>query len=250
MNYELTKICTDKISEYIEDIDCCDLTLDKIFGAGDYITIFGGAVRDPLAGKDINDIDIMCLPESAISLSKLLIEKGFLKIDLYDKAKLAMYNEIHCISEPWTFIRNNKIVQIIRPSKGRSLGTLIDSYYSILSDVDISACGVFIERDRDGIVKLKESHPHAITHCRSNVFEILKNNRMFGIHRTDMRAFKLKERGWKNISDSGDIRDDRRVKLMGLPTHGLQTPKYRYKYYNATKKIPDINLLDPNFFQI
>jgi len=250
MNYELTKICTDKISEYLE-IDYCDLTLDKIFGAGDYITIFGGAVRDPLAGKGINDIDIMCLPKSAISLSKLLTEKGFLKVDLYDKTQLVMYNEIHCISEPWTFIRDNKIIQIIRPAGGRlsstgaaTLGSLIDAYYALLSDVDISACGVFIERDRDGIAKLKESHPHAITHCRTGVFEILKNNRMFGVHRTEMRSFKLIDRGWKNISDSNDIKDERRVKLMGLPTHGLQKPAYPYKYYNTTEKTPEIDLSD------
>jgi len=162
-----------------------------------------------------------------------------------------MYKEIHCISEPWTFIKDSKIIQIIRPAGGvrlsngvPSLGNLIDSYYALLSDVDISACGVFIERDRDGIAKLKESHPHAITHCRSGVFEILKNNRMFGVHRTDMRAFKLSDRGWKNITESNDIKDERRVKLMGLPTHGLQKPGYPYKYYNATKIKPEVDLLD------
>jgi len=249
MNYELTKICTDKISEYL-DIDGCDLTLDKIFEAGDYITIFGGAVRDSLAGKDIHDIDIMCLPNSAILLSKLLTEKGFIKVDLYDKMQLSMYNEIRCISEPWTFIRDSKIIQIIKPAGGllspsgnATLGSLIDSYYALLSDIDISACGVFIERDRDGIAKLKESHPHAITHCRSVVFETLKNNRMFGKHRTDMRAFKLSDRGWKNITKSKDIKDERRIKLMGLP-NGLQKPEYSYKNYNTTKKTPEIDLVD------
>ena len=239
MNYELTKICTDKISEYLSD---CDLTLNEIFDAGDYITIFGGAVRDPLAGKEIHDIDIMCLPISAISVSKLLKEKGFMKVDLFDKMQLSMYIEIHCISEPWTFIKNSKIIQVIRPAGGRlstndgsTIGSLIDSYYSLLSDVDISACGVFIERDRDGVAKLKESYPSAITHCRSCVFKTLKNNRMFGENRTNMRTFKLVDRGWKNISESNDIKDERRIKLMGLPTHGLQKPEYSYKYYKGTK---------------
>ena len=57
MNYELTKICTDKMSEYL-DINNCNLTLDKIFDSSDYITIFGGAVRDSLAGKGEDFADL------------------------------------------------------------------------------------------------------------------------------------------------------------------------------------------------
>lgn len=236
MNYELTEICTKSISEYL------NFDVSKIFDAGDYLTIFGGAVRDSLAKKEIHDVDILCLPESAKSLAKFLTNDGFIKVDLYDKTQLEMYNTINCISEPWTFIKDSRIVQIIRPTKSSggtlingvpTLGTLIDAYYNLLSDVDISACGVFIERDRDGIAKLKESHPHAITHCRSSVFEILKNNRMYGDRRTDMRKFKLEDRGWKDISNP-DIKDERRVKLMGLPTHGLQKPMYPYKSYKRT----------------
>ena len=235
MNYELTEICANKISEYL------GFNMSKIFKTGDYIAIFGGAVRDSLADKEIHDIDILCLPESALSLSKFLTDDGFIKVDLYDKVTLEMYNSIHCISEPWTFIKDSKIIQIIKPADGKlvngntTIGSLLDAYYALLSDVDISACGVFIERDRDGIAKLKESHLHAITHCRSSVFEILRNNRMFGGTRTEHRKFKLETRGWKDISNSDDIKDERRVKLMGLPTHGLQQPAYPYKSYKRTE---------------
>ncbi len=240
MNYELTEICTNRISKYL------NFNVSKIFDVGDYISIFGGAVRDSLANKEIHDIDILCLPESALSLSKFLIENGFIQVDLYDKVQLEMYNKIHCITEPWTFIKDSKIVQIIKPAGSRinpTVGSLLDAYYELLSDIDISACGVFIERDRDGIAKLKESHIHAITHCRSGVFEILKNNRMFGEVRTSHRKFKLEKRGWKDISNS-NIKDERRVKLMGLPTHGLQKPTYAYKSYKRTKTENTCSILD------
>lgn len=232
MNYELTQICTDNISKYLE------FNISKIFDRGDYIAIFGGAVRDSLAQKEIHDVDIMCLPESARKLANYLTnELDFLKVDLYDQHQLAMYREIRFINEPWTFIKDKKIIQIIRPAGGAiyngepTMGSLIDSYYAVLSDVDISCCGVFLERERDGIIRLKESHPHAITHCRSHTYEVLKNNRMFGEMRTDIRQFKLSDRGWKNLSNNKDIKVERRVKL-----YGLQKPMYPYKSYKPSKK--------------
>jgi len=244
MNYELTEICTKKISEYL------NFDISEIFNTGDYITIFGGAVRDSLANKDIHDVDIMCLPESARKLSSFLIEKGFIKVDLYDKVQLEMYKEIRCITEPWTFIKDSKIVQVIKPAGGRivegevTLGSLVDSYYALLSDVDISACGVFIERDRDGIAKLKESHQDAITHCRLGVFEVLTNNKMYGNHRTEQRTFKLLKRDWKDISNFKDIKEERRFKLMSLPTYELQKPMYPYKSYKRTKNKSDVDFIN------
>lgn len=235
MNYQLSKICTDKITEYLS------FPVSEIFEAGDYLTIFGGAVRDSLANKDIHDIDIMCLPKSAYLLSEKLQKMGFIKIDLYDRVELELYKQVHLISEPWTFIKDNtKIIQIIRPatnghggSSGPSLGNYVDSFYSLLSDVDISACGVFLEKDKDGIIRLKEAHPHAISHCRSRIFEPLKNNRMYGEERTMLRMFKLEQRGWINLSLKTDLKHERKIKLNGLDD--LQKPEYEYKFYNNTK---------------
>lgn len=234
MNYKLTKICTDSISKYL------NMDVDEIFNVGDYIAIFGGAVRDSLAQKEIHDVDILCLSESAKKLSEYLENINFLKVDLYDQHQLAMYKEILIINEPWTFIKDKKIIQIIRPvgvyqsldptNKNHiSYKSLIDSYYSVLSNIDLSCCGVFLERDRDAIIKLKESHPQSIAHCRSCIFEILKKNSMFNQHRTDMRSFKLIDRGWKNINNINK-KDVRRAKLKNLETP--QKPMYPYKNYN------------------
>jgi hypothetical protein len=240
MNYELTKICIDGISTYLED---CELTVDEIFSPDDYIAIFGGAVRDSLANKEIYDIDILCLPDSALKLSKLIIKKGFKRVDLYDQFQLEQYKQIHAISEPWTFIKKSKIIQIIKPTasyKG-TIGEYIDAFYSLLSDVDISSCGVFLEKDRDLVIRLKESHPDAITHCRSHVYEVLVNNRMYGKHRTDIRCYKLSNRDWVDLKFKDvDIKIERRMKL-----YGLQKPEYKHESYNKSKlspKMSDISL--------
>jgi len=207
-------------------------------------------VRDSLANKEIHDVDILCLPESATLLSTYLIELGFKRVDLYDPHKLALYNEIRMITQPWTFIKNDKIIQIIKPAGEsaitQTIGSLIDAYYSLLSDVDISSCGVFLEKDRDSIIKLKEAHEKAITHCRSNVYDILKNNRMFGQKRTDNRSHKLANRGWTNLSDNNDIKVERRVKL-----HGLQKPEYNYKSYRRSKySISSATTLEEDMFNL
>ena len=54
-----------RISNYI------GFDVNEIFGVSDQITIFGGAVRDSLAGLEIHDIDILCMNESAHKLREL-----------------------------------------------------------------------------------------------------------------------------------------------------------------------------------
>lgn len=224
MNHELTNICTNRISDYL------GFDISNIFKCGDCIHIFGGAVRDSIANSEINDIDILCGPDSANNLVTFLKNIGFISVDLYGVSKLHMYHELHFISEPWTLISNNKVVQIIRPAFFRK--SLKQSIYDLLSDVDISTSGVFLEEE-DGIIRLKESSPHAISHCRSGIFEILKNNRMYGDKRTFMRAGKLEQKGWINLSNqfldkSELLKLKRKSKL-----YGLQKPGYPYKHYNV-----------------
>lgn len=244
MNYELTNRCVTEISNYL------GFPASTLLEAGDYLTIFGGAVRDSLAGKEIHDIDIMSLPKSAHLLSKKLEELNFKRVDLYDRVELELYKDIHLISEPWTFVDGKRIIQIIRPTAGLhgkdsiTLGTYLDALYSLLSDVDISACGVFLERDKDAIIRLKESHPSAISHCRSLVFRRLRNNRMFGEERTRYRSMKLEERGWKDLTNNQNLKDERKIKLNGLDD--LQKPEYDYKFYN--KKPNENNDLEKSFY--
>ena len=148
---DLTDNITNKISEYIE------FDIKEIFDQGDYIAIYGGAVRDSLANKDINDIDILCMSQSAKKLAQYIEKYDYTKLELYDKDKINMYKEILVINEPWTFInKNKKIIQIIRPNNNSN-----NYFYDIIRNVDISSCGVFIER-KNGEIKLNESCKNSI----------------------------------------------------------------------------------------
>lgn len=179
------------------------------------------------------------IPKSAHNLKEILCKKGFKSYDLYDPVTLEMYSSIHLIHEPWTLIKDNKVIQIIRPvpdvnsfktskSYGPSVGNLIDAAYGLLSDIDLSSSGVFLEKDKSGQIKLFESHPYAITHCRNKIFATLQNNRMYGDKRTDMRKWKLRDKGWKDILEL-DIKDERKVKISNLGDS--QKPDYDYKSY-------------------
>ena len=75
----LTDQILSSISDYVE------FDAKEIFEQGDFIAIFGGAVRDSIAKKEIHDIDILCLPESAHHLREFVISKGYELADLYDK---------------------------------------------------------------------------------------------------------------------------------------------------------------------
>ena len=52
--YNLNKIIKERIDEYLE------FDSSEIFLNTDYCEVFGGAVRDSIAKKDIHDIDFLC----------------------------------------------------------------------------------------------------------------------------------------------------------------------------------------------
>jgi hypothetical protein len=108
---ELKDKVVKNISEYLE------FDVNEIFELSNYIAIYGGAVRDSIAEMEINDVDILCMPNSAIDLSKYINEKDYKKVELYDQDTLNMYKGIRIISEPLTFLnKNRKVIQIIKPS--------------------------------------------------------------------------------------------------------------------------------------
>ena len=271
----LTKKIENRISEYLE-FDVTD-----IFKQGDYISIYGGAVRDSLADMDIHDIDIMCMPKSAKNLSIFIQSKGYDKIDLVDPISHNMYKDITIISEPWTYMnKNRKVIQIIRPKFQVKLKTEYVSYIDILNNVDISSCGVFIEsnfeklkrdksyidnnkdsinyknikldvEDKDyllyhnkPILILKESCKNGIISCLTKTYSVNKNAKLYNADRSRIREFKLESRGWKNIdslNNKNSIKILRTIKLFNLNFK----PEYDYKTWYENDYIQNkYNLYD------
>lgn len=198
---DLTDKITQKISDYIE------FDVKELFEVSDYITIYGGAVRDSIADMDIHDVDILCMPKSANLLYDFLQKKhNYDALSLYDIDSLNMYKDISLISEPWTLMnKNRKIIQIIRPryfegSKPFNHQKIYEkSYINLIKNVDISSCGVFIEKN--GKILLKESCKNAIIHCLSNNFEINDWASLYNKERTNFRVYKLEKRGWYNLNN-------------------------------------------------
>jgi len=209
---ELQNKIEEGISKYIE------FDVKDIFEQSDYITIYGGAVRDSLAGLDIHDVDILCMPESAYKLRKFLHDEyNYKMLDLFDQDTLNLYKGITLISEPWTLMNDNKkIIQIIRPhwngqfredrqkeplnfNKSKYENDYELAYYNLIKNVDISCCGVFLE-NKDDVIKLREGCKNAIINCLSKTFEVNKFSKLYAEDRTLYRIHKLESRGWTNIN--------------------------------------------------
>ena len=237
MNNFTLKDLTNKVIKNISDHIGFDIK--ELFAVSDHITIYGGAVRDSLAEKEINDIDILCMPDSAVKLSNFLKENhNFSILDLYDIDILKMYSELNLISEPWTLINNNKkIVQIIRPHYREYIENYKDNYFNILKNVDISCCGVFLEV-QDNQIRLRESCKNGIIHCLTKTFEINHWAKLFNT-RTDGRQRKLLSKGWKDLDLTptipfyineidNPIKIERLLKITSLEFK----PEYEYKIWS------------------
>ena len=248
----LSKNAVDRISDYL------GFSTKELFDQGDFIAIFGGATRDSIADQEIHDIDILALSKSAHRLRDFILEKGYKPLDLYDKDQWEMYRTISIISEPWTFIKDYKIIQIIRPrymvNKNSPIGTTgTDAFYDVIMNVDLSCCGTFLEKNNHpikwppmqiregedlmvGEIVLREACPDAILHCMSKKFET-KYSKMYNKDRTLHREYKMIDRGWKKINDSDipktnneNLKNERNLKLRKMffkPEYEFQIWKYR-----------------------
>jgi hypothetical protein len=195
-----------ELSEYLE-FDCDILFEDK----SNLIRIFGGAVRDIIANQKINDIDILCAPRSINFIEYTLKKNGYnLFKNLSIKDIQDMYSQINVISEPHTWIKGTKIVQIIRPrfSHININHSYRENFYDLIKNVDLSCCGV----SYDG--ELREDFENAILHCLNKVFYINKNAKMYSYERSIRRKYKLEERGWKEIDNT--LSENRELKLKLL----------------------------------
>ena len=233
----LTKKITKRISDYIE------FDVENIFKTSDYITIYGGAVRDSIANLDIHDVDILCMPDSAHKLRNYIESIGYGMLDLVDIDAINMYKGISVISEPWTFMnKNRKIIQIIRPtfySKPSKQVIIeneyINSYLNLIKNVDLSCCGVFIESKNDKIT-LKESCKNAILHCLSKTFDVNNWSLLYNPDRINARIFKLNNRGW--LSANTFIKKDILLLNRAMKLNNIEfQPEYNYKVWTEEEYI-------------
>jgi len=194
-----------RIDEYL-GFDSSDIFRDD----NRLIRIFGGAVRDSICGDKINDVDILCGSKSIGFLEDLLRYNGYDYMEsLAPKDLSSIYTDIHVINEPHTWIKGNKVVQVIRPSgMGHDISsdTYRDGFMNLIANVDISCCGV--SYDSRG---LYEDFPNAIIHSQSKVFSVNKHAKMYSVKRIHHRIAKFEDRGWAKIENETHINRDLKI---------------------------------------
>jgi hypothetical protein len=155
--------------------------------------IFGGAVRDAIAGLEIHDIDIVVLPQAFRIISERLLQYDFKKIEKYSIDIVSLYNGITQIHEPVNWFKEDVFIQFIRPRKIICEGENPKTYlYDFISNVDISCCAVSFFPNET----LIEHFPDAIHQCLSRTFNIVETSTLYNSNRILMRLEKLKDRGW------------------------------------------------------
>ena len=139
----------DRLNEYLE-FDNSILFFDPL------IRIFGGAIRDSIADEKINDIDILCGAQSIRRLESILEENGYHNFEKLTSIDINnLYSTIHVISEPRTWIKGTKVVQLIRPRidllGGRTneseQQSYKDNFKALIENVDLSCCGVSCQKE-------------------------------------------------------------------------------------------------------
>jgi hypothetical protein len=210
-----------------------------LFENTDYLVIYGGSLRDIISKNTINDIDIMCLPHSMETAIKALTDNGYFYIDLYTKDVLNMYDDLHVIFEPKTYINSKgKKVQFIRPSVNSTLSrnrprvftdldVLVYSFIELLKNIDLSCCGLFWDGE-----ELFESYIGSVKQCEERKFVELPRNTMYNRHRIDDRKRKMiYEKFFDEILENtlSDIRRERLHKLNEICTEEKSIDDYLKK---------------------
>ena len=216
----------------------------------DYAYIYGGAIRDIIANKEINDIDILCLPKSKSKIIKIIEQHGYKYLDVIKKDINILYSKINIIIEPVNYIKiiNNKIkvIQLIVPVYNKMMGhnnneqDIINNFHYILGQVDMSNCAVHFSNS----FGLRESYLGAINHCKHHVFEILDTK--MKTNRFELRYKKFINRGWTELTDNNNKNLIRSNKLDNIINSNINKTKYYLPIHSHQKKLDN----NDNIFEI
>jgi hypothetical protein len=201
----------DRLDDYLE------FDSNQLFEKGLLTRIFGGAIRDSIAGQKINDIDLLTGAKSMIFVRQILLNNGFNFIESLQSKDLArMYSDIHVICEPHTWIKGEKMIQVIRPRSGYKVPSKEEyekDFNNLISNVDLSCCGV----SWNG--RLQEDYPNSIIHCQNKVFSVNENAKMYSNSRINHRIYKMQNRGWEQIPN--DITNNREQKINNILNYDI-----------------------------
>lgn len=211
----MNKKIKDAIDFYIE------FDSDKLFNNTDYLVVFGGILRDIVAGDEdkIKDIDIMCLSKSRNIATNILLSEGYIRHDLFSPDTFLLYTKIKCIFEPKTFVKGNKVVQLITPvninanyrhDDPRIYNEMKFNFFEILQNVDLTTSGLVFDGE-----ELFESVRNSYYHCKNKYFHEIIGTKMYNEDRITIRKNNLYNKKFKMVKND-DIKFIRSQKILSI----------------------------------
>ena len=89
---------------------------DELFPINSLVRIFGGSVRDSISDREIHDVDIILGSGSLDYVENILTQNGYKYMEsLTPKDLSSIYTDIKIINEPHSWVKEDKIIQLIRP---------------------------------------------------------------------------------------------------------------------------------------
>ena len=229
-----------RLNEYLE-FDNSILFFDPM------IRIFGGAIRDSIADEKINDVDILCGAQSIKRLESILEQNGYHRFEKLTSVDITnLYSTIQVISEPHTWIKGTKVIQLIRPRiqamNGRTneleQQNYINNFKNLIENVDLSCCGVSFAKGM-----LYENTESAILHCLNKQYTENTGARMYSYERATHRKAKLESRGWEQVSRNRVQRRDLKIDFVLENKEEFEFTKEWTKEWNDTE--PMMKSQDP-----
>jgi len=220
-----------KIDEYL------GFNSDDLFPINSMVRVFGGCIRDIISNKEIHDIDILVGAGSLGYVENILSDNGYKYMELLTPKDLSsIYSDIKIINEPHSWVKNDKIVQIIRPVGQVDSNEIIykKSFIDLIRNVDISCCGVSYDGE-----KVYENYESAVSHCKNGIFIVNNRAKMYSERRITHRKVKLTSRGWVEVKpDAATYRD---LKIDRILSEEIldYVPEYKDNLYYSTEDFDD-----------
>jgi len=176
--------------------------------------VFGGAVRDALAGMDVSgDLDILITPRGFNQIVHVIENDVRWSSTNNNLGRMGKYKNTLAISDIREYTNyNGKVVQFIingdDPSSQSGMKNLLLSYgmndeeilfklFNTARGVDIVCCGVVMTHEG----RIYELLPNAYNDCINRILRINKEAKNLNLEKLRTRIGKLTARGWKSDID-------------------------------------------------
>lgn len=188
--------------------------------------VYGGAVRDCLAGKElVGDLDILVAPgEYSILINRFVKNPKWILMTTKSQTQDSFYTQFFTSNGLMPYLTsfktlNNRTVQVITSPSTKS-SNFFQTVIQFAKQIDIVCCGVIFTNNG----KAFEIIPNAYKDCKEHMLHINSTFNVVNLEKFQLRIKKLVSRGWYNdINMNQVIRNTKKQNLK------LKTEKSFFK---------------------